>query len=275
MNFAYLTKKLTVVSIIITISFLFSSCEKESTLDSSKKILPERKYSLQNPPELEDEYDGSFYCLKSSWKISLSQYEDTTVNNKSFDMETATYSTAYFADSEEIIFAEINGSEYDEETSGDLTWYIYNSPAINTNGDDNIFSYKLSSEGTTYHDTIAVNSPEIDFILPEFMDTISRLSNLTITWETSDYQYDYVQITLQGKPIVQINPVDTSFEISSFTVLTEDDGPYTIYSNELSGFVQDDVSLTINRGYYKEFTHENQIFLFIISTARRIDLKLE
>ena len=55
--------------------FLFNVCNKESDTNVNNPKHTDVRLNLQNPPSLDEEYNGSFYCLYSSGKMSFSEYE--------------------------------------------------------------------------------------------------------------------------------------------------------------------------------------------------------
>ncbi|ROL56865.1 hypothetical protein D9V86_12640 [Bacteroidetes/Chlorobi group bacterium ChocPot_Mid] len=275
MKFNNLKIGIKVISVIILSIILYNCNEENINKPNKKDDYKKIRWSLQNPPTISDSYDGEFYCLKSSGKMSLANYEDTTINYKVIDIPLTTSSQSIFGDWEKISYAEINGAAYTEYTNNNQTYYAHDSPTINVDGSNNIFTYQLVAGSTVYRDTVAVETPVINFTTPTFMQSISRNNDLTITWSASNYQDDYVEISLQGKPIIPINGVDTTYNISYFSDYSDDTGTFVIPSNILASFVQSYATLTINRGYYKEFTHDGKTFLLIISTARAIDIKLE
>jgi len=60
-----------------------------------------------------------------------------------------------------------------------------------------------------------------------------------------------------------------------YNEFTEDDGSFTFPSNFINNFAQTDARLTVSRGVYKESTHNNKSYLFIIGTSKTIDFQFE
>jgi len=221
---------------------------------------------------LEGDYFGTFYCLRSYGKMSKSELTDRDTSWADFIREIGPTNDAatYFKNSQMIDYCKINNQFYDVINYGGKAEYVNHDPTINLNTTGNVFEWSINNQ--IYRDTLFYNAPEVVITSPTFLQSIKRNQGLTITWEPSSTENDFVEISLQGVPM----SLDTTTHISYYSSgIIDDNGSFTIPSQILSTFVEPKALLAISRGTYKESTHNNKAYLFLIYTGYSIDVMLQ
>lgn len=254
-----------VLSLLIFL-FFFSGCEKF--------LLEEKKYNEKiNIFTMSGNTDGlfaSFYNFRGYGKISFAEFNDTLWENPVIEIPPSNNSAAYFGDNLKIDYCKINGQFYEEMNYSNRTHYYLQEPILYFDGTPNIFEWSINNQN--YRDSLIYDAPLVNVTSPSFMEEYPKNQDLVVRWEPSDNANDFVMISIQGCP--DIIGKDTTYPISYYQYLTEDDGEFVIPSNQLSTFFEKKASLTLSRGTYKISYHSGNKYLFGIYSAHKIDIRL-
>lgn len=256
------------VVFLFLLSFVLVGCDK-FLLDNEKT---EKKINFFT---MEDNTSGlfaSFYTCRTYGKMSLAEFEDTLFNRKIIDMEPTNNSSAYFGDNLRIDYCKINGQFYEEKNYEERTHYYLNNPVLYFDGTPNIFEWSINNQ--YFRDTLIYNAPLVRITFPLFMEEYSKNQDLVVRWEPSENEADLVMISIQGCPNIPARDRDTTYNISYFQYLTEDDGEFVIPSSQLSTFYENKASISLSRGTYKISFHNSNKYLFGTYSGDKIDIKL-
>jgi len=186
--------------------------------------------------------------------FDIGQYDLAWVADTAGDTTSSsqTVAMAAFVDTSSYEFAmagtcTINSTTISQSDVNDTYWE--DSVSFTPNGSMNTYTVSGAGSIPSFTDSLASPSGVTRISSPSVGDTVSRSSNLTVTWNTGTA--DTVRLYVVGP---DTNGVDS--RRIDFTV--PNNGSYTIPSSYLSGFATgNDLALTVARINYKKVAHPN------------------
>ncbi|MCX7909214.1 MAG: hypothetical protein N2560_06840 [Ignavibacteria bacterium] len=264
------TNKLSVLYLVLIFVFLFLSCEELIDVGFNKE--KERINLLsRNFDDLDGLFAG-FYAETSYGKISFAEIEDTLLSNKVIEYGPRSSSAAYIGNNLQINYCKINGQVYEEITTEGRTHYNHSNPTVYFDGTPNVFEWSINN--IVYYDTMIYNAPLVAITYPHFMEEYSKNQDLIVQWLPSETEDDFIMISIQGNPTITNDMTDTSFKISYYRYITEDNGRFVFPKNILQSFYENKATIYLTRGTYKISYHNGNKYAFTIYSSHRIDIRL-
>lgn len=196
------------------------------------------------------------------------------LNEATYDSDWNAHAWAQFGSGDRVAGFRINGQSIPEVNAPNSA-YFYSSeqtsePSFHTNGTGNVFETVIG--GSIYRDTVAGDIGDISFS-PELMDRVS-LSGFSVTWESSDYPSDYVQISI-SEIIQSPGGTTTTSSRETLTLFSEDDGSALISAGDLSSFPEGPAKIVVRRGFFTTVAHGEVELTYVLSTSQSTEILLE
>jgi hypothetical protein len=253
------------VLLIAVIMLAMGGCSSEHATNvpttASKKLFNLFGGSWWNSqPSSSGEYDGGqFYAFSGEqWRnfneLTEGQYWDSVLLRTQHTVGSSV-TAAFGSPIVPIAWVKVNNMPLNATGSNPERYWaphvpLYFNTAVNT--------FEWSWDGTThYTHTISVNSPSLSIESPEFMDTLDRSSDVTITWTPSPDTSDYVMVGVTVEWALDGSWGDGMQEFS------EDTGSFTIPASILRNARK--VTISLARGVAQEAWYGGKKYLFVVA----------
>jgi hypothetical protein len=249
---------------MLIVGGILSACSDTAIQTEPSTILPQRddskgRIALLTVPSFPTNAYAGVYMLKTSGASSLAWTGiDTLVGYDITVPETPYISASYGI--YDAATVSINATNLTKSGPN----YVSTAASLNVVGGNNLVTTTIG--GNTYYDTIAAHVGVTSFS-PTYEDTVSK-SGFTITWSTSTYSNDYVEVCLTEK---NADTGSTTHAVRKY--LVDDTGSLSISSSDLAAFDAGAMmEIRIARGMFATKTHGGNDYVYVLVSEKFRDV---